>query len=83
MVLICVKQVKGPNSVHMGMKWLAGLNKIVIDPVRCPKTFKEFINYEYDKDKEGNAITSYPDFDNHSIAAVRYAMERVSRQRGV
>ena len=74
---------KGPNSVHMGMKWLAGLNKIIIDPVRCPKTFKEFINYEYDKDKEGNAITSYPDFDNHSIAAVRYAMERVSRQRGV
>lgn len=74
---------KGPNSVHEGFKWLAGLNRIVIDPVRCPKTYKEFINYEYEKDKEGNAITSYPDFDNHSLAAVRYGMETVWRKGGL
>ena len=74
---------KGPNSVHVGMKWLAGLNKIVIDPVRCPYTFKEFVGYEYEKDKEGNPVTAYPDKDNHTIAAVRYAMEAVFTRRGL
>jgi len=43
-----------------GIKWLAGLTKIVIDPVRCPKTASEFLNYEFEKDKEGNPITGYP-----------------------
>lgn len=75
--------IKGPNSVHEGIKWLAGLTKIVIDPVRCPKTASEFLNYEFEKDKEGNPITGYPDKDNHSIDAVRYAMEVVWRRRGL
>lgn len=75
--------IKGPNSVHEGFKWLSGLNNIFIDPVRCPLTYKEFINYEYEKDKEGNAVTAYPDRDNHSLAAVRYAMEIVWKKRGL
>jgi len=73
---------KGPGSVEYSMKWLAGLCKIVIDPVRCPKTTTEFNDYEYEKDKEGNVITGYPDKDNHHIDAVRYAMEPVWRKRG-
>ncbi len=28
---------KGPGSVEYSMKWLASLNKIVIDPARCPR----------------------------------------------
>lgn len=28
---------KGPGSVEYSMKWLASLNKIVIDPTRCPR----------------------------------------------
>ncbi len=63
---------KGPDSVKYGMKWLAGLFKIVIDPVRCPKTAKEFNDYEFEKDKDGNYISAYPDKDNHHIDAVRY-----------
>ena len=65
--------VKGPGSVHAGLKWLAGLNEIVIDPLRCPRTFKEFINYELAKDKDGNPVSDYVDENNHSIDAVRYA----------
>ena len=75
--------IKGPNSVEQGIKWLNSLKEIVIDPVRCPLTAKEFINYEYEKDKEGNAITAYQDKDNHTIDSVRYALERVMRMRGV
>lgn len=75
--------IKGPNSVEQGIKWLNSLKEIVIDPVRCPLTAREFTNYEYEKDKEGNAITAYPDKDNHTIDSVRYALERVMRMRGV
>lgn len=74
--------VKGPGSVEYSMKWLAGLKEIVIDPKRAPLAAKEFMNYEYDKTKDGEVISSYPDRDNHSIDAVRYALERVWRRSG-
>ena len=60
------------------MKWLQGLTEIVIDPTACPFAAKEFSAYEYDRDKAGNILPRYPDRDNHTIDAVRYAMESVS-----
>lgn len=74
--------IKGPNSVEYSMKWLSSLNKIVIDPVRCPKTREEFEEYEYEKDKDGNVVTGYPDENNHHIDAVRYALERIWKRSG-
>lgn len=73
---------KGPGSVEYSMKWLASLNKIVIDPVRCPGTATEFSEYELEKDKDGNIITGYPDKNNHNIDAVRYALETIWKKRG-
>lgn len=73
---------KGPNSVEYSMKWLASLNKIVIDPSRCPCTAIEFSEYEYERDKDGNVITGYPDKNNHNIDAVRYALEQIWKRRG-
>lgn len=73
---------KGPDSVRYGMKWLQSLIKIVIDPVRCPDTAKEFKKYEYELDKEGNPTSVYPDANNHSIDMTRYAMERVWKRKG-
>ena len=64
------------------MKWLQSLTKIVIDPVRCPDTAKEFTTYEYERNKEGEVISGYPDKDNHHIDAVRYSMEPVWKRRG-
>lgn len=74
--------IKGPNSVEYSMKWLQSLKEIVIDNARCPHTAKEFLDYEYERDKEGNVISGYPDKNNHNIDAVRYAMEEVWRRRG-
>ena len=74
--------IKGPGSVEYGMKWLQSLNCIVIDNARCPHTANEFLSYEYERDKEGNVISGYPDKDNHSIDMVRYAMEEVWRRKG-
>lgn len=74
--------VKGPGSVEYGMKWLQR-RKIVIDPARTPHAYKEFTNYEYERSKDGDVISGYPDKDNHLIDATRYALERVFRQMGV
>ena len=73
---------KGKDSVRYGMKWLQSLLKIVIDPVRCPETAKEFKKYEYELDKDGNPTSVYPDKDNHSIDAVRYGLEQVWKKKG-
>lgn len=74
--------IKGPGSVDYSMKWLQSLTEIVIDNTRCPHTANEFLLYEYEKDKDGNVISGYPDKDNHAIDAVRYALESVWKRRG-
>lgn len=73
---------KGPGSVEYSMKWLSSLTKIVIDQNRCPYTTTEFLNYEYEQDKDGNYISAYPDGNDHHISAVRYGMERVWKKKG-
>jgi phage terminase large subunit len=73
---------KGPESVNYGIKWLQGLRHIYIDKRRCPDTYKEFVNYEYEQDKDGNFISAYPDENNHSIDAVRYALEKYANRKG-
>lgn len=79
---LCREAIKGPDSVRYGMKWLQSLNKIVIDPVRCPETEHEFSHYEYERTENGEVISGYPDANNHSIDMTRYAMERVWRRKG-
>lgn len=74
---------KGPDSVEYGMKWLQSLAKIVIDKRRCPNTYKEFVSYEYEKNKDGAFISAYPDANNHAIDAVRYMCEDEMRRSGM
>lgn len=73
---------KGPDSIRYGIKWLQGLNHIYIDKHRCPKTWQEFSTYEYEQDKDGEFISAYPDENNHSIDAVRYAMQKYANKKG-
>lgn len=75
------KAIKGPGSVEYGMKFLAQFTH-VIDPKRTPVTYKEFTEYEYEKDKDGNIISGYPDADNHTIDSTRYALEPLYNKRG-
>lgn len=73
---------KFPGSVEYSMKWLQSLKEIVIDSNRCPQTAKEFLEYEYERDKDGNVISGYPDRNNHSIDSVRYATTPIWKRRG-
>ncbi|MDO4920937.1 MAG: PBSX family phage terminase large subunit [Phascolarctobacterium sp.] len=73
---------KGPDSVEFGMKWLQSRAHIYIDKRRCPNTYREFISYEYERNKDGQFISAYSDANNHAIDAVRYALSEVmSRER--
>ena len=60
------------------MKWLQR-RKIIVDPKRTPNAYRELSEYEYERDKEGNIISGYPDKNNHIIDAMRYALERLMR----
>ena len=73
---------KGPESVKYSMKWLSALNKIVIDPKRCPTAAQEFSTYEYQQDKDGNYISGYVDANNHCIDSIRYALNQIWKKRG-
>ena len=73
---------KGPGSVDFGMEFLADeVNEIIIDQQRCPNAAREFTGYELEQDKNGNFKGSYPDKNNHTIDAVRYALEDVMTSR--
>lgn len=66
--------LKGPDSIDYGIKFLQDLEEIIIDDKRCPETAREFLSYELEKDANGNFKDGYPDKNNHTIDAVRYAL---------
>lgn len=82
MGLPAYEAVKGPGSVEYGMKFLQR-RTIVIDRRRTPHAYDEFVGYEYERNKDGDIISGYPDANNHLIDAIRYALEPVSRRMGV
>ena len=73
--------IKGAGSIEYSFKWLQ-TKKIVIDHKRTPNAYKEFTEYEFERDKEGNVISGYPDANNHLIDSCRYATESMWKRRG-
>lgn len=73
--------IKGPGSREYSFKWLAGLREIVIDPIRCPNAAREFMEYEFERDEEGEIVDGYPDGNDHTIDAVRYATEIFAKRQ--
>lgn len=73
---------KEPGCVQYRVKWLQH-RRIVIDPARTPNAAREFSNYEYEKDKDGNVLSSLPDRENHTIDGLAYSLDReIYRKRG-
>lgn len=73
---------KGPGSRDQGYKWLQDLRAIVIDPIRCPNTAREFTGYELERDGNGNLKAEYPDGNDHTNDATRYSLESLIRKGG-
>lgn len=74
---------KGQGSVEYGIRRLCDLDRIIIDPVRCPDTAREFTGYRLQSDGSGGFRSGYPDKDNHTIDAVRYALEEKFSRKSV
>ena len=74
---------KGPGSIEHGITWLQNLEEIIIDNTRCPNAAREFSSYELEKDSAGNWKDGFPDKENHTIDAARYACERDMAKGGV
>lgn len=72
---------KGPDSVEYGIKFLQDLEQIIIDPERCPRAAKEFINYALETDRNGEVKNRFPDKDQHTIDSCRYALEEDMNNR--
>jgi phage terminase large subunit len=66
---------KAPNYVEDGLHWLRALRAIIIDPVKCPVAVKEWTRYEFKRTRSGDLTNQYVDANNHTIDAVRYALE--------
>lgn len=66
---------KGPDSIEYGIKFLQSLEEIVIDPKRTPNAEREFSTYELERGSDGEFLSRYPDKNNHTIDAARYALE--------
>lgn len=73
---------KGADSVRYRIRWMQGLTKIVIDPKRCPYSAQEFMDYEYEKTKDGEVLSEYPDENNHAIDSVGYGTNVLWMQKG-
>lgn len=73
---------KEPGCVEYRVKWLQH-RRIVIDPARTPNAYREFVNYEYETDKDGVFLSRLPDRDNHTIDACGYSLDRLIYRRGI
>lgn len=51
---------KGPDSIEYGIRFLQSLERIVIDPERCPNVTREFSEYELERDTDGEFKSVYP-----------------------
>lgn len=68
--------LKGNHSRKFGIDYLKGLRRIIIDPVKCPNATREFSLYELSINRFNDIIPEYPDINDHTIDATRYAIEK-------
>lgn len=66
---------KGPGSREHGYRWLQDQGAIIIDPKRTPNIAREFSQYEFTQDRNGNFLPEYPDKEDHTIDSAHYSLE--------
>ena len=79
----CRGAEKGKESRKYSYKWLQGLTAIIIDPVRAPYHADEFTSCEYERTKDGEIISEYPQVNDHAIDDVRYGCNLLWKQSGL
>lgn len=72
---------KGKDSVNNGIQFIQNF-KIIVHP-RCVNFLTEIYNYQWDKDKFGRSINVPVHDFSHMMDAMRYAVERFTRDIGI
>jgi phage terminase large subunit len=73
---------KGKGSVEDGIAFLRGFAEIVIH-TRCKNAINEFRLFSFKTDRlSGDVLPQLIDAHNHTIDAVRYALEPVMKNKG-
>ena len=75
--------VKGAGSIEDGVEFLKSFDKIVIHE-RCVNLIHNFVNYSFKEDKKSGVISNnLEDANNDGIDALRYAVEKLMRSKGM
>jgi phage terminase large subunit len=75
-----VSVVKGPNSIEEGVQHLRAYQRIVVHP-RCTHVAEEMRLYAYRVDRlSGDPLPELLDRHNHTIDALRYALQPLIQQ---
>jgi phage terminase large subunit len=72
MGLTAIPAIKGPDSVRAGIDFLKTLKIHIIEG--SEKIIREAKSYVWKKDKDGNCLNEPKAFDDHAMAAIRYAI---------
>ena len=77
------KSIKGSGSVEDGISYLRSFARIIIHE-RCTHVIDEFGRYRYKTNKlTGQITTIVEDAHNHTIDAIRYAIEPLRRRKNI
>lgn len=72
-----VKRWRNGGGRDYAWEWLRSLERIVVDPVRCPRLARELRTLEFEQLKDGTFSSRYPDLDEDGVMATIYALNRV------
>ena len=64
---------QGLNAPKNRIRWMQNLTRIVIDPDRCPLAAKEFPEFEYVSNGQGDITETLPKVNDDAIDAAGYA----------
>lgn len=70
---------KGPHSVMEGIEWIR--RKMIHIDESCTNFYSEIDVYSYKTDKNGNALEEPVNFKDDAMAALRYAVEPLRKQK--
>lgn len=73
--------VKGKDSVRRVIDYLKTFPKIHIHKTRCPNAAREFQAFKHRETKDGTLIDEFVEFNDDTIAGVRYAIEDMAKMQ--
>jgi len=75
--------VKGKDSIRREIDYLKTYPKIHIHKSKCPNAAREFQAFKYRELRDGTMIDDFIEFNDDTIAGVRYAIEDLAKNKNI